>query len=200
MGIYMLNKRKYIFKKGLFMQNAPYTYRSQKFICTIMALATGLVGSANMLSAILPRPNWDMLLGAWPLDVHHGVHKLIVIAGFFLLMLSYGLVRGKRGAWRVSFVLLVVSTVLHILSSGQVLMTILTGALIALLATCSRSFKANSHPPSVQRGSIALIVGLGIVFRYTICGLFALYDQFEFVIDRFGFDDVFLRVFTTPHF
>ncbi len=181
------------------MQNAPYTYRSQKFICTIMALATGLVGSANMLSAILPRPNWDMLLGAWPLDVHHGVHKLIVIAGFFLLMLSYGLVRGKRGAWRVSFVLLVVSTVLHILSSGQVLMTILTGALIALLATCSRSFKAKSDPPSVKRGSIALIVGLGIVFLYTICGLFALYDQFEFVIDRLGIEEVFLRLLTNTH-
>src|SRR5260370_28856626 len=149
MGIYMLNKRKYIFKKGLFMQNAPYTYGSQKFIRTIMALATGLVGSSNMLSAILPRPNWDMLLGAWPLDVHHGVYKLIVIVGFFLLMLSNGLARGKQGAWRVSFLLLVLSTVLHILSCGQQLVTIRTGALFTLLPFCLRSFTANHDPHSV---------------------------------------------------
>jgi phosphatidylglycerol lysyltransferase len=48
-----------------------------------MGLATGLAGLANMLSAIVPRPNWDMLLGAWPVEIHHGVHKLIVVVGFF---------------------------------------------------------------------------------------------------------------------
>src|SRR5260370_25976512 len=101
MGIYMLKKRKYLFKKGLIMQNAPSTYGSQKFIRTIMALATGLVGSPNMLSAILPRPNWDMLLGAWPLDLHHGAYTLIVIVGFFLISSSNGLPPGTQQAWPV---------------------------------------------------------------------------------------------------
>src|SRR5260370_19933319 len=158
MGIYMLKKRKYLFKKGLIMQNAPSTYGSQKFIRTIMALATGLVGSSNMLSAILPRPNWDMLLGAWPLDVHHGVYKLIVIVGFFLLMLSNGLARGKQGAWPVSVVLPLLSTILHIPSSGQIIMTIPTRALITLLASPSRSFKSEGETHSVKRAPIATIL------------------------------------------
>ena len=155
-----------------------------------------MVGLANMLSAIASRPSWDMLLGAWPFDIHHGVHKLIVVAGFFLVMLSYGLMRGKYGAWCLAIFLYLLAIILHILSSGQVLATILTGVLFTFLVVCFRSFQAKSDPPSVRRGSLALLVGVGIVILYTIGGLFALYDQFEFVIDRFGIERVLLRLLT----
>jgi len=174
-------------------------YRSRKIIRIIVALAIGLAGSANMLSVIFPRPNWDMLLGAWPLDVHHSEHKLIVIAGFFLLMLTYGLLRGKQGAWRVTVVLLLLSIVLRTFSDGPVLATITTGALIALLATSSHCFRAKSDPPSVRRGFVALIIGLGIVLLYTLYGLFVLYDQFESLIDHIGFEEVVLRLLTNTH-
>ena len=102
-----------------------YAFRSRKIIRLIIALAIGLTGIANMLFAILPSIDWSMLLGAWPLDTHHGLYKLTVVIGFFLLMLSYGLVRGKRGAWRVAFILLSLSAILHILSGGQVLVVVL---------------------------------------------------------------------------
>jgi phosphatidylglycerol lysyltransferase len=110
----------------------------------LMGLATGLAGLANMLSAIVPRPNWDLLLGAWPVEIHHGVHKLIVVVGFFLIMLSYGLMRGKYGAWCLAVLLFLLSVLLHILSVGQVLATILTAVFIALLAACFRCFQAKS--------------------------------------------------------
>jgi phosphatidylglycerol lysyltransferase len=174
-------------------------YRSRNIIRPIMGLATGLAGLANMLFVIVPKPNWDMLLGAWPVDIHHGVHKLIVVVGFFLIMLSYGLTRGKYGAWCIAILLLLLSIVFHILNGGQILPTILTGALIALLAACFRSFRAKSDPPSVRRGSVALSVGLGIVTLYTIGGLFALYDQFESLIDRFGIEEVLLWLLTNAH-
>ncbi|HEU0001566.1 MAG TPA: phosphatidylglycerol lysyltransferase domain-containing protein [Ktedonobacteraceae bacterium] len=176
-----------------------HVYRSRKIIRLIAALATGLTGVANMWFAILPRPDWDMLLGAWPLDTHHGLYKLTVVIGFFLLMLSYGLVRGKRGAWRVAIILLLLSAILHILSGGQVLPTAATGALIALVALCSRSFRAKSDPPSLRRGSVALVVGLSVVLIYTVHGLFALYDQFEAPIDRIGIEDFLARVFAHSH-
>lgn len=174
-------------------------YRSRKIIRLIVALATGLTGVANMWFAILPRPNWDMLLGAWPLDTHYGLYKLTVIIGFFLLMLTYGLLRGKRGAWRVALILLLLSAILHILSGGQVLPTVGTGALVALLALCSRSFRARSDPPSLRRGSVALVVGLGVVLIYTVHGLFALYDQFEVPIDRIGIEAFLARIFAHTH-
>src|SRR6202165_5609905 len=135
-----------------------------------------------------------MLLGAWPLDTYHGLYKLTVVIGFFLLMLSYGLARGKRGAWRVGIILLLMSASLHILSGGQVLPTIGTGALVALLVVCSRSFRAKSDPPSVRRGTVALVVGLSVVFLYTMYGIFTLYDQFEAPIDRVGVEEFLIRV------
>ena len=61
-------------------------HRFRKRIRLIVALATASAGIANMVSAIVPRLNWDVLFGAWPVDAPHGVHKLIVVVGFFLLM------------------------------------------------------------------------------------------------------------------
>ena len=184
--------------KTLYAEEA-HVYRSRKIVRLIIALATALTGLANMLFVIFPRPDWDMMLGAWPLDAHHDLYKLTVVVGFFLLILSHGLARGKRGAWRVAIVLLLLSASLHILSGGQVLPTVGTGALLALLAVCARCFQAKSDPPSVYRGSAALVVGLGIVLFYTIYGLFALYDQFEAPIDRIGIEAFFLRMITNAH-
>ncbi|MGH2494376.1 MAG: bifunctional lysylphosphatidylglycerol flippase/synthetase MprF [Ktedonobacteraceae bacterium] len=184
--------------KTLYAKKA-YVYRSRRIIRLIVALIVGLTGVANMWFAILPRPNWDMLLGAWPVDTHHGLYKLTVVIGFFLIMLSYGLARGKRGVWRVAIILLLLSAILHILSGGQVLPTIGTGALIALLAACSSGFQAKSDPPSLRRGSVALVVGLSVVLIYTIHGLFVLYDQFEAPIDRIGIEAFLTRVFAHTH-
>ncbi|GAC1565404.1 MAG: hypothetical protein NVS3B14_02990 [Ktedonobacteraceae bacterium] len=183
--------------RTLYAESAS-VYRPRKIIRTFTALATVLAGAADMLSAIFPRPNWDMLLGAWPYDVHHGVYKLIIIVGFFLLMLSYGLARGKKGVWRVAVVLLSLSAVLHVLG-GQILTTISAAALLILLVACSRCFQAKSDPPSVRRGTVALFVGLGIVLLYTLYGVFALYDQFESVIDRIGIEKVLIRLLTNTH-
>ena len=174
-------------------------YRSRKIIRRTIAVAIGLTGIANMLFAIIPRVDWSMLLGEWSLDTHHSLYKLTVVTGFFLLMLSYGLARGKRGAWRIAIILLLMSASLHILSGGQVLPTIGTGALVALLVVYSRSFQAKSDPPSVRRGSVALVVGLSIVLLYTLYGLFTLYDQFEAPIDRIGLDEFLTRVFANTH-
>jgi phosphatidylglycerol lysyltransferase len=179
--------------------NEANVYRSRKIIRLIIAVAIGLTGIANMLFAIIPRIDWSMLLGEWSLDTHHSLYKLTVVIGFFLLMLSYGLARGKRGAWRVGIILLLMSASLHILSGGQVLPTIGTGALVALLVVCSRSFRAKSDPPSVRRGTVALVVGLSVVFLYTMYGIFTLYDQFEAPIDRVGVEEFLIRVFANTH-
>ena len=55
----------------------------------IIGLATGLVGIADMLSAIVPKLNWDILLGSYTSDFPQGPQKLTVVVGFFLIMLSY---------------------------------------------------------------------------------------------------------------
>ncbi len=199
MGSEAVDRKKYPMQTETLDAQILDVRRFRGLIRLFIALATGLTGVANMLSAIVPRPNWDTLFGAWPADVHHGVHKLVIVVGFFLLMLLYGLMRGKRGAWWTAIILLLLSAFLHVLSGGQVLTTIMTGALIALLAVFSHSFRARSDPPSIWRGYIALFAGLGIVTLYTIGGFFFLYDQFEPLIDRDGIDQVLLRLLTHAH-
>ena len=184
--------------KTLFANKAS-VYQSRRIIRLILGLAVALAGIANMLFAIIPSIDWSMLLGAWPVDMHHGLYKLTVVIGFFLLMLSHGVARGKRGAWRVAIILLLISALLHILSGGQVLPTVGTGALILLLSACSRCFQARSDPPSVRRGSVALAAGLGVVFLYTVYGLLTLYDQFDAPIDRIGLKAFLSRIFAHTH-
>lgn len=176
-----------------------YFNRIRILVRYAIGLATWLAGVADMLSAIVPRLNWDILLGTWPFNVHYAVHKLTVIVGFFLVMLSYGLIRGKRQAWHITLALLLLSAFLHILRGGSVLATAVAVVLFVLLAVLARFFQARSDPPSVWRGYIALLLGLGIVTFYTIGGFFALYDDFEPLVDRFGIDGVILRLLTQSH-
>src|SRR5215467_5619897 len=132
-------------------------------IRSLLGLTSGLTGLANMLTIILPRPNWDVLLGEWPVATHHGVHKLLVVVGFFLVMLSYGMMRGKRQAWVATAILLLLSGLLYMLSRGPVFATALIDLLVLLLIVFARHFRARSDPPSIRRGYISLLAGLAIV-------------------------------------
>jgi len=166
----------------------------------VIALIIGLVGLADMLSAIVPKLNWDILLGAWPIVVYGTqAQTLTVVVGFFLIMLSYGLARGKKHAWRIALFLLLLSALLHVLRSGSILATIIALVLAVLLNALSSFFQAKSDPPSVWRGYTALILGLGLVTFYTIGGFITLYKGVEPLIDRFGVDGAILRILTRAH-
>ncbi len=180
---------------------SAYGDRMRHVIRYGIGLITGLVGLADMLSAIVPKLNWDILLGAWPAIGHRSqAQTLTVSVGFFLIMLSYGLARGKRHAWSMTVVLLILSALLlHILRGGSVLATVVALLLVALLCMLTRFFQAKSDPPSVWRGYVALTLGLGVVVFYTIGGFLTLYDNFEPLFDRFGIDGVILRILTQAH-
>jgi len=162
-----------------------------------IGLITGLVGITDMLSAIVPRLSWNIPLGAWPiLDHRVPAQTFTVVVGFFLIMLSYGLARGKQHAWLITLVLLVLSVLLHVRRSGSILATIIALSLAILLFILARFFHARSDPPSVRRGYIALCLGLGIVTFYTIGGFIVLYDSFAPWIDRMGIEGVILHLFS----
>jgi phosphatidylglycerol lysyltransferase len=177
----------------------PFSDDTRMIVRLTIGLATGLVGVADMLSAVVPKLNWDVLLGVWPIVASHNAQKLTVVVGFFLVMLSYGLIRGKHQAWNITLVLLVLSFFLHILRRGSVLATLTALALTIVLALLFRYFQARSDPPSVKRGYLVLIIGLLVVVLYTIGGFIALYSQFETQIDRFSIQGVIVRLLTNAH-
>src|SRR5256885_17201128 len=98
---------------------ALYSDRLRNLIRFIIGFATGLVRLADMASVIIPRLNWDILLVTWPLAIPLKVHPMAVGVGFFLVMLSYGLLRGKRQAWRLTVLLLLTSPLLHVQPDGS---------------------------------------------------------------------------------
>lgn len=178
---------------------ASDVYKQRLIMRYVLAPLVGVAGIVNMVSAIVPRFDWDMLFGAWPVDAHNGMYKLIIVCGFFILMFSYGIVRGKRQAWYAVVVLLSFSIFLHIAHHGTVLGTLLTIALLVLLLLCGNAFHAKSDPPSVWRGNIAFLIGLGVVSLYTIGGFVFLYNEFEPVVDRLGIDTVILLMLSNTH-
>ncbi len=178
----------------------PFPSPARAAIRRVIALITCLVGVADMLSAIMPRLNWSILPGAWPLTVHRAhAQTLTVVVGFFLIMLSYGLARGKKQAWRITLILLLLSIWLHILRGGSILATIIAVSLAALLISLFSFFQARSDPPAVWRGYTALVLGLGVVIFDAIVGFLTLYNDFEPLIDRFGLDGAVLRILTQTH-
>src|SRR5438270_13555191 len=154
---YAFIRKNYVMQPEKTCTEALYTHRLRSLVRYAMGLLIGLAGVANMVSAIIPRLNWDVLFGAWPVDPHYAARKLIVISGFFLIMLSYGLMRGKRQAWNIAVVLLLLSAFLYILNGGPVLTTIITPALAGLLVAMGHFFRARSDPPSFWRGYIAFL-------------------------------------------
>ncbi len=174
-------------------------HRSRYLMRLTLALAAGVTGLINMLSIISPKPNWDIVLSSWPLDMHQGMPKLIVVCGFFLLMLFPGLIRGKHEAWCTAVIFLFLSTLFRLQDGSQAFMSIISGALVILLVVCSRFFQAKSDPPSIWRGYLALLSGLGIVTLYTIGGFLILSKDFDPVIEHYGIEEVLLRLFTRTH-
>ncbi len=177
----------------------PFSDKVNMIVRLVIGLATGLVGVADMLSAVVPRLHLDIMLGVWPITGLHSAQKLTVVVGFFLVMLSYGLIRGKYQAWSITLTLLILSFFLHVLRGGSVLATLAALVLTITLSLLYRYFQARSDPPSVKRGYIILVLGLGIVVFYTITGFVIHFEQFAPMIDRFGLDGVILRLLTDTH-
>ena len=168
-------------------------------IRSLSGLGIGLVGLTTMISAIVPRPQWELLLGAWPGDALHGSSRLIIVIGFFLMMLSRGMMRGKRQAWSATLLLLLLSTALRLLSKGSILITLATATLAVSIALCFSCFRARSDPPSMRRGYLGLVAGLSLVTLYTIGGFVFLHRQFEPLFERFGIENSIIHLLTSSH-
>ena len=185
-------------KKGLHSMGGrinDYTSQMRHVVRYLIGFITSLVGMADMLSVIVPRLNLSSVLGVWPILNHRvPTQSFIVVVGFFLIMLSYGLARGKKHAWCITLVLLVLSALLHVRRSGSVLATIIALLLALVLYLLSHFFRAKSDPPSVRRGYIALGLGLGIVCFYAIGGFLVLFDDFAPWFDRLGIDGVIIHL------
>ncbi len=167
----------------------------------MIAITTLLVGISDMLSAIVPKlssivsNDWNIFFVSWPLASHRvPAQSFTVVIGFFLIVLSYGLMRGKKHAHRIALILLMISAVLHVQRSGSVLATFVALLLATLLLGFRHFFQAKSDPPCARRGYITLCLGLSIVIFYLIGGSILLYNEFEPLIDHMGVENFLIHL------
>jgi hypothetical protein len=91
----------------------PFSDSAHIIVRLAIGLAIGLTGIVNMLYAIV-KPQLEFLQREWPIEIHQGIgYRLMVVIGFFLVMLSSGFIRGKYQAWVITLMLLVLSFVLY---------------------------------------------------------------------------------------
>jgi phosphatidylglycerol lysyltransferase len=167
----------------------------RRVVRSLSGLTIGLVGASDMGSAIIHRFHGSL---EWPIvSISNRVsaQTFTVVAGFFLIVLSYGLARGKHHAWNITLGLLLLTTLLSVQRSATILATIIALGAAVVLYCLEPFFKAKSDPPSARRGYIALALGIGIVVFYTIGGFIALHNEFEPWIDRFGIRGVLIHMF-----
>ncbi len=144
------------------------------FVHTCTALLVGLTGVADMAASFLPRTHLARLLIYWPLSFEFEFSAFGVLIGFGLIMLASGLARGKRHAWQITSILLLLSLVWQ-LTRGHVLVAIwLTGLLGLLIGGLAPFFRAKSDPPALWRGYASLAGGVLLVYLYALGGTLVL--------------------------
>lgn len=151
-----------------------HPHRPQYLVRSTIAVIVAALGLADLLSALFPRLGWQPVLEEWPFALHTHTSALTLVIDLFLVMLSYGLLHGKRQAWRIVLVLVLASLVLHLLRRSVPLFTFASLGLVALLLAFSSSFHVRSNPPSIRRGYLAVALGLGLMALYTFGGLLTL--------------------------
>ncbi|WP_083473812.1 phosphatidylglycerol lysyltransferase domain-containing protein [Frankia sp. R43] len=142
----------------------------RRWIPRVAALLTLAIGLLDMASAVTPgwRSRLDDLRALLPMAVSRQASAFTVVVGMLLVLLSAGLRRRKRRAWRATVVLLAVSVVLHVLKGLDYEEATGSAALLAALVVTRREFRAKGDPTTRWRaigvGSflavVSIVVGL----------------------------------------
>ena len=153
----------------------------------IAALLTGLVGIANLLSAVTPslpeRVEWiEQFI---PFEVRAGAHLFAAISGFFFLILAANLLRRKRLAWLITIGLLVGSIFGNLIKGWDYEESLLATLLLGQLLIMRSLFTARSDRPTIIQGIKALAIALLFTLAYGTLGIYWL-DRHNWATFRLG--------------
>ncbi len=184
----------------------PQVRRASTHVPAIITGLTGLLTVFATISHPFPR-RVDRLQQYSMVGPHEFSRTFAVVAGFFLIFLSWSLWRRKRVAWVAALVILVFSSVGPFIKGHDHVLFLLSMINVLLLIAHRRHFRVRSDIPTMRQGVIRF--GMSILFAlvYGTAGFF-LIDERAFGID-FGLSQAMnttLRLFfslgingLTPH-
>jgi phosphatidylglycerol lysyltransferase len=138
-----------------------------------LAICVAASGLVNLVEGLIPK-SFDVL--EWmaqylPFHVCERSRMLLVTGGFLQLMLSRGLLRGKRTAWTLSLALLVLTPFLHLGRAFDWHHAVLQSVLAIALVIWREEFFARSDGPSIRW---AFFLGGSAFLTITAFGLLTL--------------------------
>jgi lysylphosphatidylglycerol synthetase-like protein (DUF2156 family) len=127
----------------------------------IGAAAIALAGLLDLLSALTPPvgARLHFLTQLVPLAVPQTATALVAFAGIALLLLSRGVRKGHRNAWRISVVLVAGSSVLHLVKGVDLEEAVAAAVVCAYLVWKRQAFQTVTDVPSARRGVVTLLLG-----------------------------------------
>jgi len=126
----------------------------------------GLIGIA---SAVIPRPGAALgLVERLGPGTEPTARALLVPAGILLLIVSRGLARRNRRAWRLAVALLGLSAVLHLLRGPDYAAAIVTGLIAVALIARRQDFPHRGDPAAELSALVRLTSMLGLAMVYGI--------------------------------
>lgn len=150
----------------------------------IPAIITGITGLLTVLASIsrpFPRQINDLkqysLVGP-----HEFTRTFTVVAGFFLIFLSWSLWRRKRVAWIAALVILVASSIGPFIKGHDHVLFLLSLVNILLLVLHRGHFRVRSDVPTMRQGVIRFALSLAFALVYGTLGFF-LIDERAFGTD-----------------
>ena len=132
----------------------------------------GLIG---IVSAVIPRPGAALgfveRLGPGFVPT---ARALLVPTGILLLIVSRGLSRRNRRAWRLAVALLGLSAVLHLLRGPDYAAAIVTGLIAVALVARRQDFPYHGDPAAELSALVRLtgMLGLAVVYSVTVMCLY----------------------------
>ena len=149
--------------------------RMRRRLVALLALVTGAV---NLVTTATTQPAFRFGVFRIAADVVFGARYTLLVAGLTLVLVTRGLLHGKRNAARLAVVAAAVSVPGHHLKQADVIGLVCATALLATLAWSWRSFAARSDPGLARQGVRILLVGLAAVFAYGAIGFWFLDEEF----------------------
>lgn len=151
--------------------------RPVRRIAALLALASG---GSTIVSAAARHPQHGGFLGAeWAASAVIGGRYGLLVCGVALIVLTRGLLRGKRIARRLSLLAAIGAIVSHHFRGLDLLALATLAALIAALVVGRSAFRAQSDPARARRGWWILVAGETTVLVYGITGLYLLDSEFR---------------------
>lgn len=151
-----------------------------RHIRRVAALISLASGATTLVSAATQHHRHPGFLGVeWAISEVTGGRYMLVISGVTLVVLSRGLLYGKRTAQRLALLTSLVAAAGHHLRGFDLSALGLLASLILVLGLGRQAFSAASDPARARRGWWILVAGEATVLLYGVIGLYLLDNQFR---------------------